>query len=248
MKRRPASLPPTCLGARCSRARRWSQASFRRRDPAPPRRGAADQARLLQPAAVRRALRGRALRRTLQGPRARRATRLHSRRQRRHAGARRRRGRLCCHASLDAIVRARVVKDVVALVERENISVLLVTHDLEEALTLSDEVYHQPPSWTAPVPTSSPRAINPRATATEIRGPCGNTFSANTISVIRSIQTMLIIPRDQQDHGPARKAEGVRRQRGGAQLSRGQGQRDRRLLRDRCGRHLPGVAARGTLS
>src|SRR5262249_9233073 len=44
-------------------------------------------------------------------------------------------------ASLDAIVRARVVKDVVALVEREKISVLLVTHDLEEALSLSDEVY-----------------------------------------------------------------------------------------------------------
>jgi len=44
-------------------------------------------------------------------------------------------------ASLDAIVRARVVKDLVALVERENISVLLVTHDLEEALTLSDEIY-----------------------------------------------------------------------------------------------------------
>src|SRR5438309_4238101 len=44
-------------------------------------------------------------------------------------------------ASLDAIVRARVVKDVVALVERENIGVLLVTHDLEEAISLSDEVY-----------------------------------------------------------------------------------------------------------
>ncbi len=44
-------------------------------------------------------------------------------------------------ASLDAIVRARVVKDLVALVERDHISVLLVTHDLEEALTLSDEVY-----------------------------------------------------------------------------------------------------------
>jgi NitT/TauT family transport system ATP-binding protein len=44
-------------------------------------------------------------------------------------------------ASLDAIVRARVVKDVVALVERESIRVLLVTHDLEEAITLSDEVY-----------------------------------------------------------------------------------------------------------
>jgi len=44
-------------------------------------------------------------------------------------------------ASLDAIVRARVMSDVVALVERERISVLLVTHDLEEALSLSDEVY-----------------------------------------------------------------------------------------------------------
>jgi sulfonate transport system ATP-binding protein len=44
-------------------------------------------------------------------------------------------------ASLDAIVRARVVKDLVALVEREAISVLLVTHDLEEALSLSDEIY-----------------------------------------------------------------------------------------------------------
>ena len=44
-------------------------------------------------------------------------------------------------ASLDAIVRARVVKDVVALVERERISVILVTHDLEEALSLSDEIY-----------------------------------------------------------------------------------------------------------
>ncbi len=44
-------------------------------------------------------------------------------------------------ASLDAIVRARVVKDLVGLVEGENITVLLVTHDLEEAISLSDEVY-----------------------------------------------------------------------------------------------------------
>ena len=44
-------------------------------------------------------------------------------------------------ASLDAIVRARIVRDVVALVECERISVLLVTHDLEEALILCDEVY-----------------------------------------------------------------------------------------------------------
>jgi NitT/TauT family transport system ATP-binding protein len=44
-------------------------------------------------------------------------------------------------ASLDAIVRARVVQDVVGLVEREGISVLLVTHDLGEAISLSDTVY-----------------------------------------------------------------------------------------------------------
>lgn len=44
-------------------------------------------------------------------------------------------------SSLDAITRGRVVQDVVSLVEREGISVLLVTHDLEEALGLSDSVY-----------------------------------------------------------------------------------------------------------
>src|SRR5205085_4946815 len=44
-------------------------------------------------------------------------------------------------ASLDAIVRARVVQDVATLVERERIGVLLVTHDLEEAISLSDYVY-----------------------------------------------------------------------------------------------------------
>src|SRR5712691_4974328 len=44
-------------------------------------------------------------------------------------------------ASLDAIVRARIVQDVAALVERERISVLLVTHDLEEAIGLSDHIY-----------------------------------------------------------------------------------------------------------
>ena len=40
-----------------------------------------------------------------------------------------------------AIVRARVVQDVAALVERERITVLLVTHDLEEAISLSDRIY-----------------------------------------------------------------------------------------------------------
>ena len=44
-------------------------------------------------------------------------------------------------ASLDAIMRARIVGEVVALVEHERISVLFVTHDLEEAISLSDEVY-----------------------------------------------------------------------------------------------------------
>jgi NitT/TauT family transport system ATP-binding protein len=44
-------------------------------------------------------------------------------------------------ASLDAIVRARVVQDVASLVEQEGISVLLVTHDLEEAIGLSDRIF-----------------------------------------------------------------------------------------------------------
>ena len=44
-------------------------------------------------------------------------------------------------ASLDAIVRARVIQDVAALVERQRISVLLATHDLEEAISLSDHIY-----------------------------------------------------------------------------------------------------------
>jgi NitT/TauT family transport system ATP-binding protein len=44
-------------------------------------------------------------------------------------------------ASLDAIVRARVSQDLLRLVEDRGISVLLVTHDLEEALALSDSVY-----------------------------------------------------------------------------------------------------------
>jgi len=63
-------------------------------------------------------------------------------------------------ASLDAIVGARVVRDVVALVERGGISVLLVTHDLEEALSLSDEIYllsqgpraHITQHYTVPIP------------------------------------------------------------------------------------------------
>jgi NitT/TauT family transport system ATP-binding protein len=44
-------------------------------------------------------------------------------------------------ASLDAIVRARIIQDVAALVQEERISVLLVTHDLEEAIGLSDRIF-----------------------------------------------------------------------------------------------------------
>jgi NitT/TauT family transport system ATP-binding protein len=44
-------------------------------------------------------------------------------------------------ASLDAIVRARIIQDVAGLVECEHISALLVTHDLEEAISLSDHIY-----------------------------------------------------------------------------------------------------------
>ena len=44
-------------------------------------------------------------------------------------------------ASLDAIVRARIIQDVAGLVECEHIRALLVTHDLEEAISLSDHIY-----------------------------------------------------------------------------------------------------------
>jgi NitT/TauT family transport system ATP-binding protein len=66
-------------------------------------------------------------------------------------------------ASLDAIVRARVVQDVATLVEEEQISALLVTHDLEEAIGLSDTIYllSQGPrariTQSYPVPLPRPR-------------------------------------------------------------------------------------------
>jgi NitT/TauT family transport system ATP-binding protein len=44
-------------------------------------------------------------------------------------------------AALDAIVRTRITQELLNWVEREHLSVLLVTHDLEEALTVSDRVY-----------------------------------------------------------------------------------------------------------
>jgi NitT/TauT family transport system ATP-binding protein len=44
-------------------------------------------------------------------------------------------------ASLDAIVRTNITQELIGWVERENLTVLLVTHDLEEAIGLSDAVY-----------------------------------------------------------------------------------------------------------
>ncbi|TAK82505.1 MAG: ABC transporter ATP-binding protein [Betaproteobacteria bacterium] len=44
-------------------------------------------------------------------------------------------------AALDAIVRTRVTQELLGWVEREHLSVLLVTHDLEEAISASDFVY-----------------------------------------------------------------------------------------------------------
>ena len=44
-------------------------------------------------------------------------------------------------ASLDAIVRTRITQDLLDWVEREHLTVLLVTHDLEEAIGVSDEVH-----------------------------------------------------------------------------------------------------------
>ena len=44
-------------------------------------------------------------------------------------------------AALDAIARMRITQDLLDLVERERLSVVLVTHDLEEALTVSDVVH-----------------------------------------------------------------------------------------------------------
>ncbi|OFW00465.1 MAG: nitrate ABC transporter ATP-binding protein [Acidobacteria bacterium RIFCSPLOWO2_02_FULL_68_18] len=44
-------------------------------------------------------------------------------------------------ASLDAIVRVRITEELLGWVERKRLTVLLVTHDLEEAISLSDAVY-----------------------------------------------------------------------------------------------------------
>lgn len=44
-------------------------------------------------------------------------------------------------ASLDAIVRTRITQELLDWVEQKHITVLLVTHDLEEAIALSDVIY-----------------------------------------------------------------------------------------------------------
>jgi NitT/TauT family transport system ATP-binding protein len=68
-------------------------------------------------------------------------------------------------AAVDAIVRARLTQDLVRLVESEGIAVLLVTHDLEEALALSDLVYllsrgpHARMSHHYTVPIARPRDV-----------------------------------------------------------------------------------------
>ena len=68
-------------------------------------------------------------------------------------------------ASLDAIMRARITQELVEWVERERISVLLVTHDLEEALSVSDTVYLLSQGPRAhiraryPVPIARPRRL-----------------------------------------------------------------------------------------
>jgi NitT/TauT family transport system ATP-binding protein len=44
-------------------------------------------------------------------------------------------------ASLDTILRTRITQELLGWVERENLTVLLVTHDLHEAISMSDVVY-----------------------------------------------------------------------------------------------------------
>jgi NitT/TauT family transport system ATP-binding protein len=60
-------------------------------------------------------------------------------------------------AALDAIVRTRITEELVEWVERARLTVLLVTHDLEEAIALSDVVYVLSPGPRASV--RSRRAI-----------------------------------------------------------------------------------------
>jgi len=68
-------------------------------------------------------------------------------------------------SALDAITRARLSQDLLRFIEARRMSVLLVTHDLEEALALSDVVYllsRGPKARIAgqyPVPIARPRDV-----------------------------------------------------------------------------------------
>lgn len=59
-------------------------------------------------------------------------------------------------ASLDAIVRTKITQELVNWVEQEKITVLLITHDLEEAISLSDNVHVLSPGPKAYVKGSYP--------------------------------------------------------------------------------------------
>jgi NitT/TauT family transport system ATP-binding protein len=68
-------------------------------------------------------------------------------------------------ASLDAIMRVRITEELLGWVERQRLTVLLVTHDLEEAISLSDVVYvlsRDPRAGVRarhPVPIARPRHV-----------------------------------------------------------------------------------------
>jgi NitT/TauT family transport system ATP-binding protein len=59
-------------------------------------------------------------------------------------------------ASLDAIVRTRITQELLRWVEEKHLTVLLVTHDLEEAISASDTVYVLS---QGPVPMPRPRDV-----------------------------------------------------------------------------------------
>ena len=87
-------------------------------------------------------------------------------------------------ASLDAITRHLVTEDLLRWVDREEITVLLVTHDLQEAITLSDRVHLLPRGrtrgftrctrcrWTGPATWSLPA---PSRSSVRCSGACGTT-------------------------------------------------------------------------
>jgi len=62
-------------------------------------------------------------------------------------------------ASLDAIVRTKITQELIEWVEQEGITVLLITHDLEEAISLSDIVHVLSPGPRAYIKASHPVSI-----------------------------------------------------------------------------------------